>query len=97
MRKDDERMTDDKKPEPVAFVPIHPRNGILWSMTTPTPDPEQLPHYSRISLYTEPPARKWVGLTDEEISNIMLNLTPERQSMRQMFRIVEAALKAKNT
>ncbi len=28
---------------PVAWVPIHPRNGPLWSMTTDKPDPERLP------------------------------------------------------
>jgi hypothetical protein len=29
--------------QPVAWVPIHPRNGPLWSMTTDKPDPERLP------------------------------------------------------
>ena len=29
---------------PDAWVPIHPRNGPLWSMTTDKPDPERLPN-----------------------------------------------------
>lgn len=29
--------------QPVAWVPIHPRTGPLWAMTTDKPDPERLP------------------------------------------------------
>jgi hypothetical protein len=29
--------------QPAAWVPIHPRNGPLWSMTTDTPSAERLP------------------------------------------------------
>jgi hypothetical protein len=30
--------------KPVAWVPIHPRNGPLWAMATDKPDPERLPN-----------------------------------------------------
>ncbi len=52
--------------EPVAHVPVHPRNGPLWSMTTATPDPERLPeHYPLMPLYAtqQPPATS--GMPDE--------------------------------
>jgi hypothetical protein len=42
--------------EPVASVPIHPKTGPLWAMTTNKPDPERLPSYPLMNLYTTPPA-----------------------------------------
>ena len=32
------------QPAPVAWVPVHPRTGELWSMTTNDPSPERLPN-----------------------------------------------------
>lgn len=44
--------------EPVAWVPIHPRTGPLWSMTTGRPAEERLPqHYPLKPLYTRPAPR----------------------------------------
>jgi hypothetical protein len=34
----------------VAWVPVHPREGPLWAMTTDKPDPERLPSYPRRAL-----------------------------------------------
>jgi hypothetical protein len=42
--------------EPAASVPIHPKTGPLWAMTTDKPDPERLPSYPLMRLYTTPPA-----------------------------------------
>jgi len=42
--------------QPVASVPIHPKTGPLWAMTTDKPDPERLPSYPLMALYTTPPA-----------------------------------------
>lgn len=40
------------KVEPVAWVPVHPRFGALWAMTTATPSEERLPsHYPLSPLY----------------------------------------------
>lgn len=46
------RLAEIEAQEPVAWVPIHPRTGPLWSMTTGSPDPERLPHYPLKPLYT---------------------------------------------
>lgn len=46
------RLAEIEAQEPVAWVPIHPRTGPLWSMTTGSPDPERLPHYPLMPLYT---------------------------------------------
>ena len=48
------RLAEIERQEPVAWVPIHPRTGPLWSMTTGSPDEERLPHYPLKPLYTRP-------------------------------------------
>jgi len=57
----------ERKPEPIAWVPVHPRIGPLWAMTTDAPDPERLPSYPLMPLYAHPPRREWVGLTEPEL------------------------------
>ena len=44
-------------------------------------------------LYTTPPQRTWVGLTDEEVADIERNSITRRQAIRA----IEAKLKEKNT
>lgn len=46
------RLAEIERQAPVAWVPIHPRTGPLWSMTTGSPDEERLPHYPLKPLYT---------------------------------------------
>ena len=49
------RLAAIEAQEPVAWVPIHPRTGPLWSMTTGRPAEERLPqHYPLKPLYTRP-------------------------------------------
>ena len=50
-------------------------------------------------LYTAPPKRKWIGLTDEEIKEIIGNWgdTPIKGYTRKLFDQIEAKLKDKNT
>lgn len=36
---------------PVAWVPVHPRNGPLWSMTMRAENRDVLPHYDLMPLY----------------------------------------------
>jgi hypothetical protein len=43
-------------------------------------------------LYTTPPQRKWVGLTDEEMQDLW-----DRYAHMEMMRAIEAKLKEKNT
>lgn len=40
--------------KPVAWVPVHPKNGPLWAMTTVDPSPEHLPSYPLQPLYASP-------------------------------------------
>ena len=77
--------------EPVAWIDAEKRtfewNGpVLW--TTPT-----VAVLNKIPLYTTPPRRTWVGLTDDEIALINADY-PHPQGFA---RAIEAKLKEKNT
>ena len=48
-----------------------------------------------IPLYTTPPQRTWVGLTDEEIENTLLGY--RLVDAIDIYRSIEAKLKEKNT
>jgi len=55
--------------------------------------------YKPIPLYTTPPQRKWVGLTDEEIADCAEKMEasdPTDSFWREFFRGIEAKLKEKN-
>jgi len=47
-------------------------------------------------LYTTPPQRTWVGLTDSEIGTVAYNVNP-LDGIRQFARAIEAKLLEKNT
>jgi hypothetical protein len=81
--------------KPAAYVPVHPKSGPLWSMTTDDPNTERLPSYPLMNLYTAPPQREWQRLTDEEIHN-----TGGYREDRELYwfaRTIEAKLREKNT
>jgi hypothetical protein len=54
-----------------------------------------------IPLYTAPPQRTWVGLTDDEINDCLVSADPceclAEPEARQLIEDVEAKLKEKNT
>ena len=50
-----------------------------------------------VPLYTAPPKREWVGLTDEEHDNIKDNYHNMTWTLEMFARAVEQALKEKNT
>jgi hypothetical protein len=52
------------------------------------------------NLYTAPPQREWVGLTDEEIEKIVYNIKSVTMGIvttEYLARAIEAKLKEKNT
>jgi hypothetical protein len=56
------------------------------------------PEEGDVGLYTTPPQRTWVGLTDDEILSISADCASSHQHTDIHFaRAIEAALKAKNT
>lgn len=60
------RLAEIERAEPVAWVPMHPREGALWSMTTATPSDERLPsHYPLSPLYKSPAPAAAPGSAEE--------------------------------
>jgi hypothetical protein len=83
-----QRLGQEIEQEPVAW--FHPHKGFYWakptSISAPTiADVEPLP------LYTTPPQRTWVGLTNKERAECWETI-PELAMKK-----VEAKLKEKNT
>ena len=73
----------EPKEEPVAWV----YNGILHEF-----DPSEFATSEVKPLYTAPPKREWVGLTDEEMEDLW-----DRYAHMEMMRAIEAKIKEKNT
>ncbi len=82
------------EPEPVAYV-TGTSSG--YFVVKPTDPSLVLPE--KMALYSTPPKREWVGLTDEEIKEIIGNWgdTPIKGYTRKLFDQIEAKLKEKNT
>jgi hypothetical protein len=81
--------------EPVAVVDVHEfyDNCANFSLL------QKLPK-GKHTLYTAPPQRTWVGLTDEEIADCAEKMEasdPTDSFWREFFRGIEAKLKEKNT
>jgi hypothetical protein len=80
--------------EPVGEIVAWPndveRIGVEWISKCP---PEGT------SLYTTPPERTWVGLTDEEMLTLeeTTTCTKDESWLRNLTRAIEAKLKEKNT
>jgi len=80
--------TAKQEHEPVAFINVEKRK-LEWAKLTSwhTPTIVNLP---KISLYTAPPKREWIGLTAPEVQECY-DLNPARFASR-----IEAKLKEKN-
>jgi hypothetical protein len=79
------------KDEPVAYINVEQRK-LEWAkyMSWDTPTVVNLP---KIPLYTAPPQRTWVGLTEAECGVLWkVDMTPF-----DYYQAIEAKLKAKNT
>ena len=93
--------------EPVAFYvykPTLPRGNLGNVSDSNLPwvyDQDPSSGYSaRMLVYTTPPQRTWVGLTDEEIADCAEKMEasdPTDSFWREFFRGIEAKLKEKNT
>ena len=86
--------------EPVAWMFQHEETGRTMCVDSQQVEwgfEKSNPRLKKIApLYTTPPQRTWVGLTDEEIGTIAYNVNP-LDGIRQFSRAIEAKLKEKNT
>ena len=77
--------------EPVAFYnPQH--GGFYWAKPTTIHAPQAV-DIVPLALYTSPPQREWVGLTDEEKHEIRYS----HMTSAEFIEFIEAKLKEKNT
>ena len=95
---------NQKEQEPVAWAMLHD-NGQFIDAICPEEHARVEGDYTH-PLYTHPqpkaeqePKREWVGLTDEEIKEIVgpWGDTPIKGYTRKLFDQIEAKLKEKNT
>ena len=80
--------------KPVAYINVEERK-LEWAykyMSWDTPTVINLP---KIPLYTEPPQRTWVDLTDDEM--LMIYGQNHEGKKYNLGRMVQQALKEKNT
>ena len=91
------RQALETEQEPVAWI-TNGGNGELWWHRSSKFDEEGNligPNPDDIPLYTSPPKREWVGLTDAEIHD--MNGYEEDRRMYRFARAIEAKLREKNT
>ena len=87
-------VADNATTEPEPFAWCHEKAGGYRSYFWNQQYPDDIP------LYTAPPKREWVGLTDEEVEEIVVsdcNMEEYFSSAFKLSRQVEAKLKEKNT
>jgi len=83
-------MTPEQEPVGQLLEDAFGRGQVMWFNK---PKDESM-------LYTTPPQRTWVGLTDEEIADCAEKMEasdPTDSFWREFFRGIEAKLKEKNT
>ena len=83
----------EQEPEWYHIIDVHGCNRFYHKT-------EDCPYECRTPLYTTPPQRTWVGLTDEEIADCAEKMEasdPTDSFWREFFRGIEAKLKDKNT
>jgi hypothetical protein len=85
-----ERENVKPEPEPVAWR-FHDRN--MWCYVDHLTD---LPQDKFKPLYTTPPQREWVGLTDEEVMSLLPGAVRLPPGWADTVRAIEAKLKEKN-
>ena len=80
-----EKLLAQPEQEPLAWISTGTARMIHWTADKPAYGDDWVP------LYTTPPQRPWVGLTDDERQDIALEVPIDAVS------ITEAKLRSKNT
>ena len=87
-----ERLAQTEQ-EPVAWITDGGKGELWWHQSSKFDEEGNLigPNPDDIPLYTAPPKREWVGLTDEDMEALFLNEDGVR-----FARYIEAKLREKN-
>jgi hypothetical protein len=89
-------LAEQAKQEPLAWM-VYTQEGQSAFVTD---NPAVIhPSQRALPLYTTPPQRTWVGLTDEHKEGLicMTDPNPEPHHLRELIDVVEFQLKEKNT
>jgi hypothetical protein len=78
--------------EPVAWMNAAGTDAVFRDVETSLPNWSD---YYYIPLYTAPPQRTWVGLTDEEMQAVV-DAQPLVSNINVYFKAIEAKLREKN-
>jgi hypothetical protein len=89
-----QRLGQEIEQEPVAWMHIQGRHKepSHW----PLDDGEISRGWEQYPLYTTPPQRTWVGLTDEEYIHITDSVYHQGHGLVAYYKAIEAKLKDKN-
>jgi hypothetical protein len=93
------RQALETEQEPVAWITNGGKGELWWHRSSKFDEEGNLigPNPDDIPLYTAPPQREWVGLTDEEINSVRYNRDWTAPWTDTTFaRAIEAKLKEKN-
>jgi hypothetical protein len=87
------------KQEPVAWITNGGKGELWWYQSSKFDEEGNLigPNPDDIPLYTAPPQREWVGLTDQEINSVCYKRDWTAPWTNTTFaRAIEAKLREKN-
>ena len=95
------RQALETEQEPVAWITNGGKGELWWYQSSKFDEEGNLigPNPDDIPLYTAPPKKEWVGLTDEEVSEIIdreIGFNSCWGPEEAFARAVEQALKEKN-
>jgi hypothetical protein len=94
------RQALETEQEPVAWITDGGKGELWWYQSSKFDEEGNLigPNPDDIPLYTAPPKRTWVGLTDEEINSVRYSRDWTAHWTDTTFaRAIEAKLKERNT
>ena len=97
-----DRNVDRVEQEPVAWMSEHRFDELRKGFTVMTTLTKQIAFEDDVALYTNPPQRTWVGLTDEEIKAFDAWHDNREEEVgwcnpSEIVAYIEAKLKEKNT
>lgn len=93
-------LAQQEKPEPVAWLFCKPNGNGTWTEYVSINKPDSPLYHMVTPLYTQPPRREWVGLTQEDIGEVLSKASMVNEIMpwrNAIIRTTEAKLKELNT
>ena len=92
-------MTDEERLQMITEQLILVRDNLFRGMSKSIQklQARSINEVLELENFTQSPQRTWVGLTDEEIAEIRLKTFDAVATNYEVYRVIEAKLKEKNT